>query len=169
LTSRSINDDKVVDIGKKLVSALRWDGVADIDLLVDDRDQSMKILEINPRFWQTLPGCIMAGVNFPLLWCLSGLGRIYPENRYHTTKYARPSVFVDLLISRLRGEKPPVRLSWRESDIQFILKDPLPETTHTFPKLVRKVATKTVYHRFKRPKKNCRKRTYSKQNGVYST
>ena len=48
-----------------LLDALRWDGVAMIEFKMDLADQSLKLMEINGRFWGSLQLAIDAGVDFP--------------------------------------------------------------------------------------------------------
>jgi len=125
------DDEKIVNVGRQLVSALNWSGVADIDLILDARDHKIKIIEINPRFWQTLPGSLISGINFPYICCLSALGITPPKCQHKTTKYASPSTFLNLLKTRLAGKKPPIKLSWRDTNWRFIISDPLPELVNS--------------------------------------
>jgi len=122
------NNEQVIDIGKRLISAMRWDGVADIDFLVDNRDQKAKILEFNPRFWQTLLGGLIAGVNFPLIWCLSAFGIRQSSKQHITTKYVgSPLLSIKMMLSKLIGKRAVISTRWHESSLQFICNDPLPE------------------------------------------
>ena len=141
-----VDEESVLDIGTRLVSAMEWDGVADIDILVDIRDQTPKILEVNPRFWQSLLGGMMAGVNFPLMCCLSALGEASFCKQRTPVRFARPSLYVEVLISRLIGRRPPAKIRWRQSSLRFTCRDPLPEIVDVVRKnikrLHRKIATK---------------------------
>jgi len=132
-------DEHAVDLGRRLVSAIGWDGVADIDLIFDKRDQTVKILEINPRFWQSLLGSLTAGVNFPLMACLTAVGAECPEMKQtRPIKYARPSASVQMLLSRLVGRKLAEGYRLRDSAIRFTLIDPLPELVYALRKLTRR-------------------------------
>lgn len=122
-------DDKdAVNLGKQLVSAIGWDGVADIDLIFDKRDQMVKILEFNPRFWQSLLGSLIAGVNFPLLACMSAMGEECPDMKQICgVRYARPAAFVGMMLHRFVGREQIYDISWRDSTFRLIYNDPLPE------------------------------------------
>jgi D-aspartate ligase len=122
-----VDDEKVIDLGRRLVSAMGWEGVADIDILLDERDQKLMILEFNPRFWQSLLGGMIAGVNFPLIWCLSAMGTKHPSAQRDGARYARPSLYIKTLLGRFTGRRQPVKIRWGESDLQFTVRDPLPE------------------------------------------
>jgi len=48
--SESIYDPKVEEYGLKLLDALQWHGVANIEFKLDKRDKQFKLMEINPKF-----------------------------------------------------------------------------------------------------------------------
>ena len=52
----------------KLLKELRWEGPAMIEFKQDERDGALKLMEINGRFWGSLPLAIFAGVDFPYLY-----------------------------------------------------------------------------------------------------
>lgn len=122
-----VNNESIIKLGKQLVSAMAWDGIAFIDLRLDERDKSAKLLEINPRLGRALFGSLVAGVNFPYLSCLTALGINYTITQKENIRYAHPSAYVYMLKSRLLGRNNQLKLRWRESGWRFLIKDPLPE------------------------------------------
>jgi len=50
-----------------LLDALRWEGVAMVEFKMDLADRTLKLMEINGRFWGSLQLAIDAGVDFPAL------------------------------------------------------------------------------------------------------
>lgn len=54
----------ILEACEKLLKAINWRGYADIDLIQDTRDNSVKIMEINPRITGSVKICFEAGVNF---------------------------------------------------------------------------------------------------------
>lgn len=64
---KSVRRDDVRDMGLSLLKALDWYGVAMVEFKVDPRHNIPKLMEINPRFWGSLPLAIAAGVDFPYL------------------------------------------------------------------------------------------------------
>jgi predicted ATP-grasp superfamily ATP-dependent carboligase len=52
---------------EKLLEALDWHGIAEVEFRLDIRDNVPKLMEINPRFWGSLCVAIRAGVDFPYL------------------------------------------------------------------------------------------------------
>ncbi len=63
----SISDPLVRDLGEQMLKALEWYGVAMVEFRYDPRDGLPKLMEINPRFWGSLPLAVYAGVDFPYL------------------------------------------------------------------------------------------------------
>ncbi len=67
----SVRDEKLAGYAARVVGELRWTGVAMVEFRKDD---DYRMLEVNPRFWGSLPLATAAGVNFPHLLCRMALG-----------------------------------------------------------------------------------------------
>lgn len=65
----------------KLLSSLGWKGVAMVEFKRDNRDGSLRLMEINGRFWGSLQLAIDAGVDFPALLADIAMGRDVPAPR----------------------------------------------------------------------------------------
>jgi predicted ATP-grasp superfamily ATP-dependent carboligase len=126
-TMRFVNDEKILDIGKRFVSVLGWDGIAFIDVRIDERDQTAKIIEVNPRYGQAILGCLVAGINFPLIACLDAMHLGHPHKEYKTVGYTHPKPTLKILMSRLIKRKMSPSFRWQESGLRFAFSDPLPE------------------------------------------
>lgn len=65
---------KAVDVpdlethGRALLDQLDWHGPAMVEFKRDERDGSFRLMEVNPRFWGSLPLAVVAGVDFPALY-----------------------------------------------------------------------------------------------------
>jgi predicted ATP-grasp superfamily ATP-dependent carboligase len=57
----------MVGAARSLLEALQWHGVAMVEFKRDARDGLPKLMEINGRFWNSLPLAVAAGVDFPYL------------------------------------------------------------------------------------------------------
>ncbi len=57
-------DERVLEIGRKIVAASNYSGVANIDVRIDDARDRVTVLECNPRFWYTLQASFWRGANF---------------------------------------------------------------------------------------------------------
>lgn len=71
----SYKDPQVISLGLNLLSSLKWQGLAMVEFLKDERDGVPKLMEINPRFWGSTPLAINAGVDFPYLLFQASVGR----------------------------------------------------------------------------------------------
>jgi predicted ATP-grasp superfamily ATP-dependent carboligase len=75
----------MVETARALLGNLRWHGVAMVEFKLDTRDGRPKLMEINGRFWNSLPLAIAAGVDFPfLLYRLATEGTIPERFGYRT-------------------------------------------------------------------------------------
>lgn len=63
----SVHKPELVEMSTRLLKSINWYGVAMVEFKEDPRDGKCKIMEINPRFWGSLPLSIVAGVDFPYL------------------------------------------------------------------------------------------------------
>jgi predicted ATP-grasp superfamily ATP-dependent carboligase len=67
----------------RLLRELGWHGVAMVEFKQDSRDGSLRLMEINARFWGSLQLAIDAGVDFPGLLADLALGReVAPVSTY---------------------------------------------------------------------------------------
>jgi predicted ATP-grasp superfamily ATP-dependent carboligase len=64
--SAPLNPD-AVEYASRLLGKLEWHGVAMVEFKQDDRDGTLKLMEINGRFWGSLQLAIDAGVDFPAI------------------------------------------------------------------------------------------------------
>ena len=79
----SVHMPQLLDKSVKLLQHLNWYGVAMVEYKQDPRDGKCKLMEINPRFWGSLPLAVVAGVDFPyLLYRLVMDGDIEPVLDY---------------------------------------------------------------------------------------
>ncbi|HYJ81598.1 MAG TPA: ATP-grasp domain-containing protein [Allosphingosinicella sp.] len=61
-------DPALLAAAEHLAEAARLDGVAMFEFRVDRRSGRHVLLEVNPRFWGSLPLAVAAGADFPALW-----------------------------------------------------------------------------------------------------
>lgn len=74
---------QLVDMAVSLLEQLGWQGVAELEFMVDPRDGRPYFLEVNPRFWASLQLAIAAGVNFPFLLYQVAMTGDCPEVRQY--------------------------------------------------------------------------------------
>ncbi|HEX8625050.1 MAG TPA: ATP-grasp domain-containing protein [Allosphingosinicella sp.] len=61
-------DPVLLAAARPLAEAARLDGVAMFEFRLDRRSGRHVLLEVNPRFWGSLPLAVAAGADFPALW-----------------------------------------------------------------------------------------------------
>ena len=73
----------MAEAARTLLEALQWHGVAMVEFKRDARDGRPRLMEINGRFWNSLPLAIASGVDFPfLLYTLARDGACPPCFEY---------------------------------------------------------------------------------------
>ena len=76
-------DYRMKEIALRLLKALNWHGVAEVEFKLDPRDSTPKFMEINGRFWGSLELAMAAGVDFPyLLYLLAVDDDVKPVLKY---------------------------------------------------------------------------------------
>ena len=65
----TVSEPAVEDAATRLLRAMRYTGLAEVEFKYDRRDGRYKLLDVNPRVWTWHALCGAAGVDFPyLLW-----------------------------------------------------------------------------------------------------
>jgi len=76
-------DSRMKEYTLRLLKALEWHGVAEVEFRMDSRDSIPKLMEINGRFWGSLEVAIASGVDLPyLLYKLAVEGEVKPVLNY---------------------------------------------------------------------------------------
>lgn len=83
LCESSEPDPVALDHAECLLARIGWRGPAMVEFKRDDRDGSLRLMEINGRFWGSLQLAIDAGVDFPRIAVDVAAGnRVGPVERY---------------------------------------------------------------------------------------
>lgn len=73
-------DPALLDASSKLMRALEWHGVAMVEFKRDPASGHFSLMEINGRFWGSLPLAVAAGADFPaMLYALLAEGVVRPR------------------------------------------------------------------------------------------
>ncbi|WP_202935221.1 carboxylate--amine ligase [Halorussus amylolyticus] len=68
----SVDIPELEAAGLALLDELDWHGVAMVEFLRNDETGEFELMEVNPRFWSSLPFTVQAGVDFPnLYWSMA--------------------------------------------------------------------------------------------------
>lgn len=104
--------------GRELLDHLEWHGLAMVEFLRDPVDGEFLLMEVNPRFWTSLPFTIQAGVDFPYLYWKQATGQSIPSE---------PTYEVGIGGHLLRGELLHVHSILAE-EYPVVDRPPLPKT-----------------------------------------
>jgi predicted ATP-grasp superfamily ATP-dependent carboligase len=132
--NETTDDPELKEEACRLMRALNWHGPAQVEFKRDARDGSLRLMEVNPRFWGTLAVAVAAGVNFPLLTAAIAMrGDVEPVTDYRKGvryrwlfNYASPQRPSDHFQLRALTDAV-IRQGKHFSD--FWLSDPLPHLT----------------------------------------
>jgi predicted ATP-grasp superfamily ATP-dependent carboligase len=113
----------------RLLQGMGFSGPAMVEFRIDPRDGLAKLMEINPRFWGSLPLAILAGVDFPYLLYRSAIGRPidvgFPAAPGFRLRNLLPGELLYLLAKRGRVARD--FWSWRQAGDELLsLDDPGP-------------------------------------------
>ena len=128
----TVDDPESAHAAARLLQALRYTGIVEVEFKRDPRDGKLKLLDINPRVWGWHSLCGFAGVDYPyLLWLLT-IGEPVPETRAIAgLRWVRmstdaPTAIREILGGRLsvwdylRSIRPPL------APVNYSSDDPLP-------------------------------------------
>ncbi len=88
------DNPELLEVVKKLIHSLQWNGVAHLDLRYDEEDNTYKVIELNPRFWGSVDASCLMGINFPHLLILQTLGLEFSKPEFKHEKYLNLKGFV---------------------------------------------------------------------------
>jgi predicted ATP-grasp superfamily ATP-dependent carboligase len=75
----TMEEPEVVEPAVRLLAAMRFTGLIEVEFKQDPRDGKFKVLDLNPRAWGWHTLCGRAGVDFPYLAWLLARGETVPE------------------------------------------------------------------------------------------
>ena len=113
-----VHDPAVFDLVKRTMHGLQWSGIAHLDLRYCSKTGQLYLIEINPRFWQSLMGSLSVGVNFPYLLYLLSIGADFEPVYYQEQYYAKfPRFIKDALSGSLNYSLDKTNLKYFLTDL----------------------------------------------------
>jgi predicted ATP-grasp superfamily ATP-dependent carboligase len=97
-------DPELLEASRHLIRALNWHGIAMVELKKDPASGKFILIEINGRFWGSLPLAVAAGANFPFM-----LFQLYTTGNITTNEPYRREVSCRKLSSDLRWLEAVIR------------------------------------------------------------
>jgi len=130
-------DGRLLESARRMLAALRWHGVAMVEFKWDEERDAFWLLEINGRFWGSLPLALAAGVDFPYYLYQVAVGQTpeppaaYPEGVMARDAVAELKHFVKVMAHGAGGRLATLRQAstilhpWKQS-FNWVPDDPEP-------------------------------------------
>ncbi len=81
-----------------LLEKAGWYGIAEVEFIIDPRDDTPLLMEVNPRFWSSVQMAVQAGVDFPYLFYQLACGeRFEPVHQYRVGEVCRQVLPYDMM------------------------------------------------------------------------
>lgn len=115
----------ILQSAREICTKLKYTGLAHFDVRIDSRDNSIKFLECNPRFWGSLVASTFAGINFTVLGIGLGLGQPRPTEITYRNGLLLFDWVTNLSIIKLLIRR---RIPFNRTNIRYLLQtlcDPL--------------------------------------------
>ena len=143
----SVKNEKMEKYGLKLLKKLKWQGLAMVEFKLDEKDGIPKLMEINPRFWGSMPLAIKSGVDFPYLLYKAAIGSQVPRIKKYPIGVKLRFTSIDILscIHLLKKNKDfsmlkNIVMSYANPKVKeglISLSDPLPSIVHLIDRFQR--------------------------------
>jgi predicted ATP-grasp superfamily ATP-dependent carboligase len=126
-----IEDQELLNMISTWGTKTKWSGIANFDFISDRNSQKYVLLEVNPRLGSSSFGSVNAGVNFPYLLCLAGLGIEFKKPIYELKPFAYAKTALGLKVRNLFSDNKS-DFSLKDTSIKYDLRDPLPDLHRLF-------------------------------------
>lgn len=135
---KSVHEPQLLDLGKRILKAVNYYGVSEIEFKLDPRDGKFKLIEMNARTWlqHTLPA--RCGVDFPyLLYCDMIGKKVQPIKNFKTNIswihfYPDTAIVMSLIIKNDMKIKDWISSLRCENEFAVLsIDDPLPFIVET--------------------------------------
>jgi len=139
----SYNYNQLKDIGQQLFSSIAYRGVGSAEFKYDEKDDKLKLIELNPRYWQQNSLASFCGMDFPLMDYQEATGQSPDgiDSFRENVKWVNLSLDIDsyfhyrkegtMTLGRwlrdLKGEKIISNLSWDDTKpfLKLLISNPV--------------------------------------------
>ncbi len=138
--TRTVDYPEVIKYGKEILSALNYRGFADVSFMIDKKDNTPKLMEINGRIPAGLKLSMYCGFNVARQLVEMSYGESvidYGDNKKFGLRARHSQAdFMWFLKSKDRFRSKPSWFSnYKTTDLVFWINDPLPSVVYTFSAL----------------------------------
>ena len=114
---QSIKYPEMLDLGKEFFNKIGYRGVGSAEFKLDPRDGRLKLIELNPRYWQQNGLADRCGMNFPLMNYLDLTGAEMKPVMEYRSGIKWVNIYSD--IESFREYRHRGQLSWRQWLVSF--------------------------------------------------
>jgi len=144
IAARSIKHGALQDISLSLLRPLGWNGIVDIQYIHDRRDNTLKLIDANPRFWSTIEFAIASGIDFPGMLFQKALDEpVNPGPDFPEGKEFRWILYDELFYLLRAPNKLQAFRGLHKASCEISLDDCLPHCVRFFT-IVRSVLNKSI-------------------------
>lgn len=129
----SVHYDELIEMSIHLLKPLNWSGIVEVEFMVDSRTNRPVLMEINPRFWNSLDLSLRSGIDFPyMLYQLCAGQDVRYESKYEIGRRSRwlfPGDLLHFVCNPNRFSMNPPLFASKKHRIQddtFTFSDPVP-------------------------------------------
>jgi D-aspartate ligase len=118
LSVEFVHNKNVIKEASQLLKLLNWQGVAHIDMRLNEQTGDVYVIEINPRFWESLMASLYAGVNFTWLYCQQMLNLSAECYDYKNIQFIRIKTLFESIMGKHKLLSP-CRLRWLRTGVTY--------------------------------------------------
>lgn len=157
--AQSIYDLDLISVGLKILKTLDWHGVAMVEFKKDTRDNTFKLIEINPKFWGSLDLAIASGIDFPYLaskMCIDeNIEPIFEYNRNLIFRWIFPDLVYSLANNTLKEYMANFLNSGIKDDLYLSdIKPSIIQCYSTMIEIALRIKNRTLKHPHGKPNTN---------------
>lgn len=131
-----IKNGELFDLVTDIIEKLRFTGIAHLDFRYDSTRKVYILIDFNARYWSSLQGSRLMGVNFPVLATAYTFDIPFEFPDYSTGYFYYGTAAIKRVLKNFSsGSKYPVQI--RNTQIYSIARDPLPEILYLIKRLVK--------------------------------
>ncbi len=93
---RSVHYPELQEVGERFFKSIGYCGVGSAEFKLDEVDQDLKLIELNPRYWQQNALAERCGMNFPLVDYMESTGQTPEPQRVFSPDIGWVNLYMDL-------------------------------------------------------------------------
>jgi len=129
-----LKNKELYDLTSKIVSKLNYSGIAHLDFRFDKKKKTYVLIDFNQRYWSSMDGSRIRGVNFPVLGVAYSMGIQFDYPQYSTGTYYFSNAARKTVIKNLFSKKKyPIKL--HDTELRYLIIDPVPELVQRVTRL----------------------------------